>query len=181
MLAAEQARVVAHAIREPRPDQMQHLAGDVSAIGAGEGELLVVEERLEGLQQRLVVHLAGHEQVDDPARGRHVALLRVVVRLEEVDDGRHGEGRVGELQALGERPHFVDDLLIRRAAAVWVGDGGVVGAGDQTAPGGFDICCAAVVGCLVDLQADIVVACLVSVEVVELEFVNGRSLMLSWQ
>lgn len=152
-------------VSEPETDDINQVVGDEAPIAALEGRFFVVEHAFQHGNHGFVGHLEVDECVRDPGLGRDVVLEFVRVALEHGEEVGHGEHGFREVESLAQAPYFLADAFVRGLAF----RGGLfVDAFEEVLPCGFDVGGIAVVGGLVDEDADVEVACLVGVAVVEL-------------
>lgn len=145
---------------------MHEMVGDGAAAAADEGRLVVVEDALEHRDELVVRDAQVEEDIDDPRRRRpRPALVREGVRLKQRQHRRHIERRVRQVEACTELADRLRDGFPR---ALVVEFGGFVCLLKEVLPCGADVGEVAMVGDLVDEEAEIVVAGLVSVSAIEL-------------
>lgn len=151
---------------EPALDQVQQVAGDVAAVGAVEGRLVVVEHGFEDRIDLLMRHLEIQEEVDHPRRGPHAALVLEGVALQHREEYGHREGDLRHPQAAAQAAHLFDHGLVRLRLTSF--HGLVVQVLQEVLPRRLDVRGVAVVGEVEDLQADIIVTAGVGILVEEL-------------
>ncbi len=152
------------------------MLGNEPTIAAVKGFLVSVEHALENGEEGVVGDREIEEGIDDPGARRGGVLLGEFkgVALKKWEDVWNREHSVVEVEASAEDADLVgDDLVGFWCVAVGlsglggVGEGFVVGGGDEVLPGGADVGRVAMVGGVVDEEAEVVVGGLIGVLVVE--------------
>lgn len=143
---------------------MEHVVGDIATVTALEGSLVVVEHGLEHRQDGFVRDLQVEEGVEHPGGGADTALVLEGVFFEHGHEVGDRERAFREAQARAETADFLGHGFVGLGLAAL--GGFPVRVLEEVLPGGFDVGCVAVVGGLVDEDAEVEVAGLVGVVVV---------------
>ena len=135
-------------------------------VATTEGLLIVIEEGLEGREERREVRVWGEEDRDGPVSGKVVGLSILDCAAPEHGEQRlDGNERFIVAQACAKACDALRDDL-GELASVWseAGDCGL----EEVQPGVLDVLRVVVVGDLIDEEADVVVPGLVRIGVVQL-------------
>lgn len=165
-VAAEDLAPATAGIAEPSLDEKEHVGRDVAAVAAFKGRFVVVEQAFQDGKDGFVGDLEVQEEIDDPCGRADAALVVERVAFQQGHEDGDGEGAFREVQARAEASDLFDDGL------VWLGlaarDRLPVCCVQEVLPRLRDVGRVAMVGGLVDQKADVEIACLVCVAVVEL-------------
>ena len=151
---------------QPDSEDMQQVRRESRACATLERRFVRLEEGVESGEEICGRDLQVEEEVGNPGGGADGTLELVRVALEQGDEVGDGKCGGGEVETGAEGTDDVGDALVGRGVAAV--EGVVVGLLEQGAPNVFDIDGVAVVGDVVDQEAQVVVAGAFGVRVVKL-------------